>query len=104
MSTLELNDGSVELDDAGHLQNFSQWSPEVARAMADLAGIELTDRHMKVIEMIQAYYQKHKAPPILTMVSKQCDVPYKELHGLFGKQPGKRAARLAGLPKTSGCT
>ena len=104
MSTLELNDGSVELDEAGHLADFSQWSPQVARALARRDGIELTDRHLKVIEMIRAYYQKHNAPPILTMVSKQCDVPYKELHGLFRKQPGKRAAKLAGLPKTSGCT
>ena len=104
MSTLELKDGNVELEDSGHLKDFDQWSPQVARAMAELDGVELTDRHMKVIEMIRAYYQKHKAPPILTMVSKQCDVPYKELHGLFHKQPGKRAAKWAGLPKTSGCT
>ena len=104
MSTLELQEGSVELDDSGRLQDFSQWSPQVARALAGLDGIELTDRHMKVIEMIRNYYQKHNAPPILTMVSKQCDVPYKELHALFGKQPGKRAGKLAGLPKTSGCT
>ena len=104
MSTLELNDGSVELDDTGHLKDFSQWSPEVAQALARSDGIELTDQHLKVIEMIRAYYQKHETPPILTMVSKQCDVPYKELHGLFHKQPGKRAAKLAGLPKTSGCT
>ena len=104
MSTLELENGSVALDDAGHLEDFNQWSVEVARALAERDGIELTQEHLKVIQMIRAYYEKHTAPPMLTMVSKECGVPYRDLHGLFQKQPGKRAAKFAGLPKTSGCT
>jgi len=104
MSILELKDGSVELDEAGYLKDPSQWSEEVARALAERDGIELTEAHMKVILTIREYYQQHKVPPILTLVSKLCGVSYKELHGLFHKQPGKRAAKLAGLPKASGCT
>jgi tRNA 2-thiouridine synthesizing protein E len=41
---------------------------------------------------------------MLTLVTKECGVSFKELHRLFEKQPGKRAAKLAGLPKASGCT
>jgi len=104
MSILELKDGSVELDEAGYLKDPSQWSEEVARALAERDGIELTEAHMKVIRTIRDYYRQHQVPPILTLVSKLCDVSYKELHDLFHKQPGKRAAKLAGLPKASGCT
>jgi tRNA 2-thiouridine synthesizing protein E len=104
MSILELKDGSVELDEAGCLKDFRQWSEEVARALAERDGIELTEAHLKVIRTIQAYYQEHKVPPILTLVSKMCGMSFKELHGLFHKQPGKRAAKFAGLPKASGCT
>jgi TusE/DsrC/DsvC family sulfur relay protein len=104
MSILELEDGSVELDEAGYLKDFRQWSEEVARALAQRDGIELTEEHLKVIGIIRAYYQEHKVAPILTLVSKICGMPFKQLHGLFGKQPGKRAAKLAGLPKASGCT
>ena len=104
MSILELKERSVELDDAGYLKDFSQWSVEVARALAERDGIELTEEHLKVIRIVRAYYDKHKVAPILTLVSKQCDMSYKELHRLFQKQPGKRAAKLAGLPKASGCT
>ncbi len=104
MSILELKEGSVELDEAGYLKDFSQWSEEVARALAERDGIELTEEHLKVIRIIQAYYREHKVPPILTLVSKMCGMSFKELHGLFQKQPGKRAAKLAGLPKASGCT
>jgi len=104
MTILELKDASVELDEEGFLKDFSQWSVEVARALAERDGMELTEDHLKVIHMIQAYYQKHNVAPMLTLVSKECGKPYKELHRLFQKQPGKRAAKLAGLPKTSGCT
>lgn len=104
MSILELKDGSVELDEAGYLKDFVQWSEEVARALAERDGLELTEEHLKVIRTIQAYYREHKAPPILMLVSKMCSMSFKELHGLFQKQPGKRAAKLAGLPKASGCT
>ena len=104
MSTLELENGSVELDEAGCLSDFGQWSVEVARALAQRDGIELTDEHLKVVEAVRAYYRKHKVAPMLALASRQCDIPYKELHKMFGKQPGKRAAKLAGLPKSSGCT
>ncbi|NQU22022.1 MAG: TusE/DsrC/DsvC family sulfur relay protein [Candidatus Nealsonbacteria bacterium] len=103
MTTLDLKNGSVELDEEGYLQVFGQWSEEVARALAERDGIELTEEHLKVIRMIRVYYQKHNVPPMLTMVSKECGKPYKELRELFQKQPGKRAAKLAGLPKASGC-
>jgi tRNA 2-thiouridine synthesizing protein E len=104
MTILKLNDGSVELDEEGHLKDFGQWSEEVAQALAQRDGIELTEEHLTVIRMIQAYYQKHNVAPMLTLVSKECGKSFKELHGLFQKQPGKRAAKLAGLPKTTGCT
>ncbi len=104
MSILELENGSVELDEAGYLKDFSQWSEEVARALAEREGIELTEEHLKVIRLIQEYYRKHEVPPILTLVSKLCGMSFQELHGLFHKQPGKRAVKLAGLPKSSGCT
>ena len=104
MTILELNGGSAELDDQGYLKDFSQWSPQVAHALARREGIELTDEHLKVIHTIQAYYEKHGVAPILTLVSKECGNSYKQLNVLFGKQPGKRAAKLAGLPKGTGCT
>jgi tRNA 2-thiouridine synthesizing protein E len=104
MSVLKLNSDSVELDDQGCLRDFRQWSVEVAHALAEHDGIKLTEEHLKVIRVIQAYYEKHKVAPMLTLVSKECGVPYKELHRLFDKQPGKRAAKLAGLPKATGCT
>ena len=103
MSILMLGNLSVELDDDGCLKDFSQWSVDVAQALAQREGIELTEEHLTVIQMIQTYYKKHNVAPILTMVAKECGKSFRELHRLFHKQPGKRAAKLAGLPKTTGC-
>ena len=63
MTILELKDGSVELDEDGYLKDFSQWSEEVAQALAERDGIELTEEHLKVIRMIQAYYQEAQRGP-----------------------------------------
>jgi tRNA 2-thiouridine synthesizing protein E len=104
MTILELKSGSVELDDAGYLKDSRQWSLEVAQRLAQDNGIELTDEHLEVIRVIQAYYGKHNVAPMLTLVSKESGKPYQRLNQLFGKQPGKRAAKLAGLPKGTGCT
>jgi tRNA 2-thiouridine synthesizing protein E len=104
MAILQLKTGGVELDDEGYLKDFNQWSEEAGRALAEREGIELTEEHWKVIRVIRTFYQKHRVAPMLTFVSKECGQPFKELHALFRKQPGKRAAKLAGLPKTSGCT
>lgn len=103
MPVLELEDGSIELDEDGYLKSFDNWTEEVGRALAEREGIELEDEHMKVIAVIRDFYSSHRVSPMLTMVAKQCGYSYRDLHKLFGKQPGKRAGKIAGLPKSTGC-
>ena len=104
MPTLNVVNKTVELDDEGFLVDFDQWSPEVARGLAEREGIpELTDQHMRVLYVMREYYQKFKVAPMVHLLARECGNTYRELHNLFKKQPGKRAARLAGLPKASGC-
>jgi len=104
MTSLKLNNGSVALDEEGHLANVDEWSEEIAHALAERDGIPLTDDHMAVIRTIRAYYEKNGVAPMLTLICKECDKSYKEIRTLFQKQPGKRAAKFAGLPKGTGCT
>ncbi|HUU03491.1 MAG TPA: TusE/DsrC/DsvC family sulfur relay protein [Myxococcota bacterium] len=103
MPVIELRDGSIELDEDGYLKGFDQWTEEVARALAERDGIDLGEEHMKVIFIIRDFYSKNQISPMLTLVSKESGNSYKELHKLFGKQPGKRAGKIAGLPKSTGC-
>ena len=104
MPTLNLSDGPVDLDDEGCLLSFDRWNPDVARALAEREGIpDFGEAHMNVLHAIRKYYGEFKVAPMLHILTRECGLTYRELHGLFSKQPGKRAARLAGLPKTTGC-
>jgi sulfur relay (sulfurtransferase) DsrC/TusE family protein len=88
MNTLDLGGVSVEVDAEGYMVDPKQWTPEIAALIARQEGIEtLTDRHWAVINFCR----------------KESGVPTKELYQLFPKGPGKKVARIAGLPKPTGC-
>jgi tRNA 2-thiouridine synthesizing protein E len=51
------------LDDNGFLADRGQWSPEVAKAFAELENVQLTDAHWEVLTLIQAFYDEYDASP-----------------------------------------
>lgn len=104
MTTATYAGQTVELDDQGYMVNASEWSREVAEAIASEAGIELTDEHWKVIDFCRADAAESGDAPGLRRISKQCEgVTMKDLYRLFPRGPGKLAARISGLKKPTGC-
>lgn len=104
MSTVELIGKQVELDDQGYLKNPSDWSEEMARELASEEGIDkLTDRHWAVINLMRKEYLEKGDAPSIRRLTKESGVPIKELYQLFPKGPAKKAARIAGVPKPTGC-
>ena len=103
MKTLELNDKILQMNDEGFLLDSSEWTPEIGEALAREAGIELTDKHWKVITFCRKDAAREGASPGLRRISKLSGVKMKELYQLFPKGPGKLAARVAGLPKPQAC-
>ena len=94
----------VTLNDEGFLVDSSQWTPDVAEAIAEEVGLPpLTDRHWQVISFCREDAAREGQPPGLRRISKMAGVTTKELYELFPKGPGKLAARVAGLPKPQGC-
>ena len=105
MPSLTVKGKTIELDDDGHLKDMTEWSEEVAQALAERDGLgELTDDHLKVLHTIRNYYLQFKVAPMVHLLAKECGKTYRQLHTMFKKQPGKRAAKFAGLPKATGCT
>jgi tRNA 2-thiouridine synthesizing protein E len=51
------------LDKHGFLADRGQWSPEVAKAFAELENVQLTDAHWEVLTLIQAFYDAYDASP-----------------------------------------
>ncbi len=104
MPTREYRGQPVQVNEEGFLTDSSQWTPEVAEAVAEEAGIApLTDQHWKVITFCREDAARQGQPPGLRRISKLSGVETKQLYALFPKGPGKLAARIAGLPKPQGC-
>ena len=104
MTTLTYEGHQVDVNPEGFLLDSSQWSPAVAEAIAEEAGIApLTERHWKVITFCREDAAREGQSPGLRRIAKLSGVDMKELYQLFPKGPGKLAARIAGLPKPTSC-
>jgi tRNA 2-thiouridine synthesizing protein E len=104
MSVAELAGKTVDFDEEGYMSDSSQWTPEVAEALAGEAGItSLTAEHWKVITFCREDAAKEGQPPGLRRIAKMSGVGTKDLYKLFPKGPGKLAARISGLSKPKAC-
>jgi tRNA 2-thiouridine synthesizing protein E len=107
---LEINGKSIETDPQGYLLNLSDWSEDLASALAEKDDLKLTETHWEIINMIRAYYQEHSTAPAMRALIKLAKSELgpkkgnnKYLYSLFPYGPGKQASRYAGLPKPTGC-
>ena len=102
--TVAIEETGVDRNEEGFLTDSSQWTRELAEALAAEAGIgPLTDKHWQVIEFCRSDNEAQGQPPGLRRVSKLSGVSMKELYQLFPKGPGKLAAKISGLPKPKSC-
>ncbi|MEC9483150.1 MAG: TusE/DsrC/DsvC family sulfur relay protein [Halomonas sp.] len=108
--TMDVDGHRIALDPEGYLADLSDWSPQVAEALAAEEGRELTSEHWEIIEVLRAFYARYEAAPAMRPLVKavnQALGPEKGrsiyLMKLFPESPAKVAARLAGLPKPTNC-
>ncbi len=107
---IEVNGKSLETDEEGYLANLSDWEPEVATAMAQSEGTELSDNHWEVINFLREYYDEYQIAPAVRVLTKAIGKKLgkdkgnsKYLYELFPYGPAKQACKYAGLPKPTGC-
>lgn len=107
---LTVNQQQIETDPDGYLADLSQWTPDVAYAIAEKEGIVLTDAHWEVIYFVRDFYQEYKTSPAIRMLVKAMTKKLGEEKGnsrylqrLFPDGPAKQATKLAGLPKPAKC-
>ena len=97
---------SVELpprDGDGYLMDMSDWTPEVARAMAEADGFELDDAKWAQILRAREYYDEHSVVPPIRKFSKYLGENSKDLFSLWLTGPMKPITKYGGLPKPTGC-
>ncbi|MCK9607604.1 MAG: TusE/DsrC/DsvC family sulfur relay protein [Methylomonas sp.] len=104
--------GDVELETTadGFLRNAGVWNEQVAEALADQNGIEITDAHWEILFFIRHYYQQYQHLPNARMFAAAIrkklgddKANSRYLQKLFPDGPLKYACKLAGLPKPPTC-
>lgn len=93
---------NVAVTEEGYLEDFGQWSKDIATDIAESLGITLTEDHWKVILYIQDQYEKGK-PLSIRSIGKSGVVSIKEFYQLFPEGPLKKASMIAGIPKPVSC-
>jgi len=97
-------------DKEGYLRDLDTWTPTVAEALAAREDIHLSEAHWEVMELLQAFYARHKLAPNNRALVKAVGTELgpdkgRSLHLmlLFGGSFAKTAARIAGLPRPTHC-
>jgi len=102
---LEVNGTTLETDGNGNLVNANDWNEDVAKALAEEEGVDLTDAHWEVINYLREEYTDNGGNQpmeraILKDMSKRLGtkVSSKDMYKLFPKAPSKQGNKIAGLP------
>lgn len=93
---------TVDVNDEGYFTNPSQWTVDIAKAVAQEEGIQLTDTHLAVLDYIRKSVADGAALTIRSM-GKCGIVDVKGFYGLFPGAPLKKATKIAGVPKPTSC-
>lgn len=107
---LEVNGATYQTDEEGYLVNLSDWSAELAEAMAREDGCEMSENHWEVVNFLREYYDEYQIAPAVRVLTKAIGKRLgkdkgnsKYLYELFPYGPAKQACKYAGLPKPTGC-
>jgi len=96
----------IETDDDGYLLE-PDYSDEVVTVIAASEGIELTPRHLEVVNYMREQYREHGQTPNFRNMLKGVnefwpEADSKALYDLFPTGPAKQGAKVAGLPQPYG--
>ena len=103
MATKQSAGKTVSISEEGYLTDPSQWTREVALAIAAEESITMMDKHWKVIDFLKKDFAATGVLASMRRINKTGGIPTKELYELFPDGPLKKAARIAGLPKPTSC-
>ena len=99
-----------ETDDEGFLLNLSDWSPAIAKTIAQREDIQISEAHWEIIQIIKQYYSEYDHSPAMrplvayiknNLAAEKASSIY--LMKLFPGSPAKLAAKIAGLPRPENC-
>lgn len=104
---IEFNGKTIETTPTGYLVNIEDWSEDLAKHLAELESIELTDKHWDLMNYLRDEYinNNQNQPNTRNIVKAMSDkwgqkLGQKDVYELFPKDPSKQGGRIAGLPES----
>lgn len=92
------NNKKISVDDEGYLVNYDDWNENVAKTMAERAGMGmLSQDKIAILKFIREYYKQYNFFPLLRSVCKNLHKPKDCVQEEFYNP--LVAWKLAGLPK-----
>ena len=103
---IEVKGNSIETTESGFLVELNDWNEDVALAIAEAEGIELTDKHWDVIKHLRdEYFNNGQNQPMERALLKDVGKIWgskptsKDVYKLFPLAPTKQGTKIAGLPE-----
>ena len=93
---------TVDVNDEGYFNNPSQWTKEIAAAIAKEEGVELTDKHYQMLDYLRNRFNSGEQLSIRG-INKSGIVDVKEFYQMFPGAPLKKSTKIAGIPKPTSC-
>ncbi|MFW1953347.1 TusE/DsrC/DsvC family sulfur relay protein [Acinetobacter beijerinckii] len=100
----------LELDDDGHLVDYTIWNQEVAAELAKSLDLELTDWHFEILHAVRQFYQQFghspATRPLIKFLMKTVspEINNAKLQERFKTGlVARHLSRLAGVPKPANC-
>jgi len=90
-------------DGDGYLENMSDWTPEIAKAMIQADGYELNEVKWSHIMKAREFYEEFGTVPPIRKFAKYIEQDQKEVFELWMTGPMKPITKYGGLPKPTGC-
>lgn len=107
---LQVGTRRIELDDEGFLRDLADWDLEVAAALAEAEGLELTAERLEILQLLRQFYAHFQLSPAMRPLVKYVGQQLGADKGksiyllqLFPGSPAKLGSKLAGLPKPDNC-
>jgi len=108
----QVNGQTIQLSEAGWLENLDEWSKDLAEEIATNEKIsELSEEHWNIINMAREYFAENGQVCEPRAFSKLMKKEYgkdksdqKYIYSLFPTGLIKCANKIAGLPRPKGCS
>jgi TusE/DsrC/DsvC family sulfur relay protein len=90
-------------DGDGYLESMDDWTPEIAKAMAEADNYELNEEKWAHIMKAREFYEEFGTVPPIRKFAKYIEQDQKEVFDLWMTGPMKPITKYGGLPKPTGC-